>query len=163
MKSWIKVLVWMLLITLSVAIFWFSSQPADKSSKVSSGVLTKVLEKSIPGYNNMPHHKKAEMINTYHKLIRKCAHYSLYTLWGLLMCSLLGLYNIKGYRRPGITLASGFLYAVSDEIHQFFVDGRSAQITDVLLDASGVMTGALIVVLVGFAAKKILDSKEKNN
>jgi VanZ family protein len=40
----------------------------------------------------------------------------------------------------GIAIAVG--YAVTDELHQMFVPGRSAQLSDLVADASGVVAGA---------------------
>ena len=34
-----------------------------------------------------------------------------------------------------------FLYACSDEFHQFFIAGRSAQFTDVMIDTCGALIG----------------------
>ncbi len=36
-----------------------------------------------------------------------------------------------------ITISICFLYALSDEIHQFFVPGRACRILDVLIDTLG--------------------------
>lgn len=36
-----------------------------------------------------------------------------------------------------ITVAICFLYAISDEIHQYFVPGRACRVFDVLIDTSG--------------------------
>lgn len=41
-----------------------------------------------------------------------------------------------------------FLYACTDEIHQIFVPGRSAQFRDVLIDTLGASFGALITYLI---------------
>lgn len=38
----------------------------------------------------------------------------------------------------------GTLYAVSDEIHQLFVEGRSCEVRDMLLDSVGVAAGVLL-------------------
>ena len=44
----------------------------------------------------------------------------------------------------------GVLYAVSDEIHQCFVSGRSGELRDVLIDSAGVICGVVILrLLVG--------------
>ena len=40
------------------------------------------------------------------------------------------------------------LYAISDEIHQLFVPGRSGQVSDVLLDTLGAFTGIMIYKLI---------------
>lgn len=49
------------------------------------------------------------------------------------------------WRRPWwvVTLAS--LYGVSDEVHQFFVPGRSADVTDWLADTLGALVAVLVV------------------
>ena len=38
-------------------------------------------------------------------------------------------------------------YAISDEIHQFFVPGRSCQIKDVLIDSCGAAVGIGLVFI----------------
>ncbi len=37
------------------------------------------------------------------------------------------------------------LYAITDEIHQTFVPGRSGRVTDVLIDAAGAAVGVLVM------------------
>lgn len=44
--------------------------------------------------------------------------------------------------------AGGILYAVTDEIHQIFVEGRSCELRDLLIDAAGVLLGVVIVMVV---------------
>jgi VanZ family protein len=41
------------------------------------------------------------------------------------------------------------LYAVSDEVHQLFVPGRGAQVTDVLIDNAGAFVGIGIYEVLG--------------
>ena len=50
-----------------------------------------------------------------------------------------------------LTVALGSLYAVSDEIHQSFVPGRNADISDVIADIVGIIS----VVAVYFCLKQI--------
>ena len=40
------------------------------------------------------------------------------------------------------------LYAISDEIHQLYVQGRSGQVSDVLIDSSGALVGILSIVAI---------------
>ena len=42
-----------------------------------------------------------------------------------------------------VALALGALYAVSDEAHQTFVEGRVGAVLDVAIDTLGVLTGTL--------------------
>ena len=48
--------------------------------------------------------------------------------------------NIKLY----IGLLVSILYAISDEIHQLFIPGRSCQITDICIDTLGILIGFTI-------------------
>lgn len=162
MLKFLRLFVWISVLVLGIAIYMFSAQPAVQSSEVSKGVVVKVLEKSISGYNDMPKAEKANLIKKYHNFVRKLAHYSLYTLWGILTSYLLWLYNIKGYKQVLYTVAIGFLYACSDEIHQLYVPGRSGQFTDVILDTIGVTTGYFITFIVlSICVERIF--KKKNN
>ena len=43
----------------------------------------------------------------------------------------------------GIALGLAALYAISDEVHQHFVEGRHAAALDVLIDATGALVGVL--------------------
>lgn len=156
-----KLLLWCLVIAVCAAIFCFSAQPSEQSSDVSRGVVEHVLEKSVPGYNELPQTQKTDLIKKYHKITRKFAHFFLYTLFGILTSALVLLYNIKGYSFFAITLGSGFLYACSDEVHQRFVPGRSAQFSDVALDTSGVAAGLLLVLLFVYLYRTC--KKLKNN
>lgn len=43
----------------------------------------------------------------------------------------------------------GTIYASLDEFHQLFVPGRSGQITDVIIDSTGVLVGVLVYWMIG--------------
>jgi len=47
------------------------------------------------------------------------------------------------------------LYAISDETHQIFVPGRSAQISDVLIDSVGAIVGILMYLVLGRIKSKL--------
>lgn len=130
----ILVILWM------VAIFMFSAQDADESSKMSSGVGDTVGKIFVKEYESWPEEKKLSFVDAVEFPIRKLAHASEYTLLGFL---LMGAFNGK----RGMALLTGVLYAAGDEIHQLFVPGRSGQITDVMIDSTGVILGILIFCL----------------
>lgn len=68
-------------------------------------------------------------------VLRKLAHASVYAL-----LTLAWAWALRPVTRLSVPLAASIalLYAVSDEYHQTFVDGRSGTATDVLIDAIGV-------------------------
>ena len=83
-----------------------------------------------------------------HHLIRKCAHFTEYLVFCLL------LYRSAQAGRSGwrwawgtaaILIAAG--YSVTDEFHQSFVAGRNASGYDSLLDTAGALVGLLVLWL----------------
>ena len=48
-------------------------------------------------------------------------------------------------RRIVLPWVIGTIYAVSDEVHQLFVEGRSCEVRDMLLDSAGVAAGVLLM------------------
>ena len=49
------------------------------------------------------------------------------------------------------------LYACTDEIHQLFVEGRSGEIRDIIIDGLGATLGTMIFLLI----KQLLTAKNK--
>ncbi|MDO4882818.1 MAG: VanZ family protein, partial [Oscillospiraceae bacterium] len=99
-------------------------------------------------------------------IIRKLAHFSEFALIGGLLTSCAYSFDrFKPYRYIFTVLFTGLFTAVIDEAIQLFSDGRSGQITDVLLDFSGVLTGTLIMLLfykiyINIRTKSKRDKKE---
>lgn len=132
----------LLSLSLMGAIFYFSSQPAHQSQELSDGLLWKLL--AFFGLED------DASIDRYGKLIRKIAHFLEYAALGLstgLFFTELFTGSITALCRGGYW-AGGLcvLYAVSDEMHQYFVPDRSMQLSDVLLDCVGAMTALLFLL-----------------
>jgi VanZ family protein len=58
------------------------------------------------------------------------------------------------WRAAVVAVAIAIGYAVTDELHQMFVPGRSAELNDLLADAMGVVAGASLVWLWGLVARQ---------
>ena len=71
----------------------------------------------------------------------------------------------EGVRKPLKAYAAAWIfttaYAASDEFHQLFVTGRSAQVRDVLIDSCGALCGLALTWAVGAAALHFSDKKRK--
>ena len=67
----------------------------------------------------------------------------------------------NAYLRSGVkkvvvsAVISSAVYAATDEFHQLFVEGRSGEIRDILIDTSGALTGALLFIIMVYAWRKI--------
>ena len=95
-------------------------------------------------------------------MVRKGAHFILFMLLGLFFCLALTSFLSKhNYFTFLISVAFCALYAGTDEFHQYFVEGRGAEFTDVLIDVSGALLGILLSTLIYFIRSKIKKRKEK--
>jgi len=75
-------------------------------------------------------------LGTWDTILRKSAHLTEYAVLGGLLYRALG--------REALALATGIVYAATDELHQYFVRGRHASPVDVAIDAVGVAVGMLL-------------------
>ena len=135
-------------IMIMALIFFFSSQTSSDSSPVSPRV-TVMIVKTIVSVFTDDAYKMEIIVNSIHNFIRKMAHFTIYTSLGL--SAFVMIYsNIKKGRVRTVLYTCIFcaFYAVTDEFHQLFIDGRSGNIKDVLIDTSGALTGALICIVI---------------
>ena len=149
------------LTTIFVTIFGFSNQNAEKSAGLSQKVTNFVVEK-VPLIKNLPKEEKEQVANRIEKVVRKIAHYSIYTLVGILLMNLMSTYKLKELDKIALSMIIGLIYAITDEIHQAFVPGRGALLTDVILDSIGVITGIFIAMLILEIYRKICKQKYNN-
>lgn len=143
----IRIVLSILILITFITIFRFSSQDGQTSSSLSKEV-TENVTKRINKIQNLEEAQKKNVLNRIEKIIRKIAHFSLYTIVGILLMSLACTYEFTELKRGGISFLIGLMYACSDELHQFFISERSAQITDVMIDSMGVLFGILLVMLI---------------
>ena len=160
-KNIIRVILIVLLIATFVRIFCFSSQDGEKSSSVSRKVTTAVTQ-NVKKIQDMDSKERELTLNKIEHVIRKIAHFSIYTLVGILMMALMSTYDISKRKQILISILVGIMYATSDEIHQYFIPGRSAMVTDVLIDTAGVCLGVLIVLISLQIYIKIYKKRQKS-
>ena len=151
-KKIISIIVVILIISV---IFMFSNQDSTKSQGVSSSLIIKIAEK-IKGHE-LDTTEKTEMISKYLYLVRKCAHFFLYFLLGI---SILILYKNLNIQKRLLLYAilTCLLYAISDEIHQIFIPGRTAKVIDIFIDTCGAAVGITCVYFL-FLRKKLINKK----
>lgn len=110
---------------------------------------------------------------TLHPILRKCAHFGIFAVEGALLewalLHTLPGHSLSGHTLRGHTLRGHILHgrtlssrtlsvllsalictalAGLNEYHQNFIVGRSAEFTDVLIDAAGGLTGVLMALLI---------------
>lgn len=130
-----------------VIIFWLSSRTAEESAGQSSFVLEWL--RSLFGENAFSDF-----------IVRKAAHCLEFT--GLSFLFNIALMQTR--KKPQYVQAVIFtsLYAITDEVHQIFVDGRSCQLMDWGIDTFGAALGAigfLVIFTIIQHYKKSVDTK----
>lgn len=160
-KNILRGIIIVLLLGIFYMIFNFSSQDGEESSGVSQKV-TVAITKNVKKIQSLEEQQKQQVLEQTEKIVRKLAHFSIYTLVGLLLMALMNTYDIKERNRVIISLIIGIAYASSDEIHQIFTPGRSAMITDVMIDTMGVFLGIILMMLVIKLWKKLLTKNTMN-
>lgn len=159
MNLFLKRIIFSVLIIINcMVIFSFSSQNSDTSSN-TSGIFVDKLVKII---NNITKTSETqELKDNVTFVVRKGAHLSIYTLLGIWLYGLANTFNISKLRKMALGFIFGFIYAMSDEIHQLFVGGRSCEMRDVCIDSCGILLGILICFFIIKIKGTIIDKKLK--
>ena len=134
MKKRTKRLLWIAFTLLVAAVItWFSCQPGDESAE-SSWALARRIRPMLRLDDT------ASVLYYINLVLRKLAHFALFAALG---CGLYGsLRDLKRVPSFRAAVALGAVCGALDELHQSFVPGRVAVVTDILLDACGVLFGA---------------------
>ena len=143
------VLIWM------GVIFGFSAQKSDQSDETSLGVGRIIAEIFVADFDAMPEDEQFELIDGWNTVIRKMAHFCEYAVLGIFVVMLLLQVKISKRKTVMIGILICALYAVTDEVHQYFVPGRACQIRDVCIDSAGAAAGILLVTIIGYTHFKI--------
>ena len=140
----ILAITWSLVIAVCITIFIFSGMVADDSAE-QSGFIRELLTKIFGvGFTEF--------------FIRKLAHMSEYAALGFFSAFAFA-YTFKNAKRFYFGIIFTLLYAISDEIHQLFVPGRSGQVRDVLIDMAGALLGVICLGLCYFIYMKVKGKK----
>jgi len=144
-----------ILIFLNMAlIFQLSSQPAKKSSETSSAVAEQVAGTVIKDFEEKPKNEQNKIVTDMQVPLRKLAHFLEFaSLGGLIFLLLL---TWKGHRllRYFAALLATAVYALSDELHQKWSDGRASQWEDFAMDMLGALLSCTLILLVCFMIQR---------
>ncbi len=142
-------LCWLLSFGWMGVIYWFSAQDAEASAE-SSGSFMAFLLRLFRVQSSEAILTNTDTYSTIDFILRKGAHFTIFTVLGLLLCTTISLYpNAIRLQKIVLPLSLGILYACIDELHQYFVPGRACQIRDVAIDTAGVLVGVLLTLGIG--------------
>lgn len=133
LKYWWPALIW------AVVISTFSTGAFTAENTIR--IIIPVLHFFLP-------HASPETLQFLHHVIRKCAHVTEYCILSLLILRGICAGRKEIHLRWGlavILIVAG--YASLDEFHQSFVPGRTAAVSDVVIDTCGGAAGQIIAWL----------------
>ena len=131
-----------------IVIFLFSSKTAEQSSEMSGAVTETLFGGDSP------------FIETLEVAVRKSAHFLIFFAVGFCAANA-AMQIIHNKKRVFlISLCFGSFYAATDEIHQYFVPGRSCMWQDWVLDTMGVLAGTGAAFLIVWIINNIREKKK---
>ena len=140
-----RVLFLIMLVIAFYVIFNFSAQDGQTSGSLSRKVTEFVIE-ILAKVKYMDFELKSLYIEKLHPIVRKLAHFSIYAVVGFSIMGFMCTFDIRDIFKVISSFCVGATYAISDEIHQYFIPGRGPSIIDVGIDSLGVLTGIFILV-----------------
>ncbi len=150
----IRIILILLLVLWITVIFVMSSQPAAESSKTSSKFVIKIIDVIYRDFENFSAKRQANITNIITLLVRKSAHFLEYFILGLLSAGVATTYKDKKHSLNFVWAALFcVVYAISDELHQYFVPGRACRLLDVCIDSMGSIFAVAFIALLTFAIR----------
>ena len=146
----ILIIIWM------IVVFCFSNQNAEISKNTSEGTTT-IIIKAIT--KNIEINEQQNLIERIDPIIRKLAHYSIYLVGGMIIMNFMNFFTKTDEQKILYSIIIGIIYATTDEIHQYFIPGRSMSILDVFIDTLGLCTGIIIFLIL----QKLINKKIKKS
>ena len=126
-----RIILFVLVISWMILIFWFSSAGHEVSSGQSMRAVHGIAQ--------------ATGVVLSEALVRKAAHVFLYFVLGILLTLLVRTYDVRWRNVVLWAVGVACAYAATDETHQLLVGGRSGQVSDVLLDTAAACAGAVVI------------------
>lgn len=157
-KGHIKILSIIFVIIWCIIVFCLSAEVADDSSKTSGNTIKLALRIINPKIDSITLDK---MVLIMQPIVRKMAHFTLYAIGGVLLFNMLDNFTTLRFKNVVISWTSGLVYAITDEIHQLFVAGRSGELRDVCIDSLGVLCGICVIFLITLLYEEHNKKKEK--
>ena len=153
-RDWILLIIFLILaVAINVYIIYHACLNGARSSETSQGVVEvseEVVNTIKPGTITEANY------DDFATFIRKAfGHFGLFAISGLFssLATYFLIKDTKWYTKGlgiGISFIFGFLLALTTEIIQLNVPGRSGEFTDVLIDTTGYTLGLGIIVLILF-------------
>lgn len=136
-------------------IYYNSSQSGLESNKISYKVVNTVSNK------NVAKEKGSYFGGDFNVFVRKNAHAIEYFVLSILLGITFFVYNKRSVNGMIYILFIVLFYAVSDEFHQLYVQGRNSSVLDIIIDFIGALIGTIIFYLSCYIVNSYKTRKDK--
>lgn len=143
----------LILIAITVAFIWSNSLMDAEASESQSDFVGEIMQ-DILDVEKSP-------IDYIFENRRAVAHFLEFAFLGVAVALFLTLNLPRRVWIFALGTLGGFLVALTDECIQIFVPGRAAELTDLALDCSGVLVGALGLALLAFLCRLLAAKMKK--
>lgn len=149
-KPWVKYASTAIVLVIMITIFIFSSQQQEQSEGLSFPIGDAMWDTGFFEFDLFsPVRETYEQNNEpfilfVQRLVRKLAHVFIFAVLGFFLRVCFESWFSGKKRLLLYSFLIGAAYAISDEVHQLLVPGRSGSIQDILLDCGGILLGVLI-------------------
>ncbi len=141
---------WLLVVLCAAGIFLLSSQNGMESAELSADTMAPFLRIMTWLFGEAAHN-----------IFRKFAHFFAYC--ALMFLTYHAVWRTRRTLSPVLPFVLCVLYAVSDEVHQYFVPERACRLFDVCVDTLGCIVGGLcfylLFRLIRFLKQKLANRK----
>ena len=145
----VLLMLWMTLI------FTMSNQPASESSQLSGGIVSKLIAAFFHKFGSLSAEQQLNTVYIITFIVRKTAHFLEYFILGLLSGLVSATYKLNRHiLKVILTFAFCLLFAISDEIHQYFIPGRACRFVDICIDAAGSLVAIILLTIVIYCKKR---------
>lgn len=152
-----KIIILSVIATITIAwcaaIFNLSGMNSESSNGASTGIVEKAISKVLDATNEVgitdahpDDEKLAKAAAFINAPLRKVVHATVYFVLALLLLTISrAIFGSKKYLLTcAITILLCFAFAITDEYHQTFIEGRTGQMLDVAIDTAGACVGVLL-------------------
>ena len=146
-KIGLRIVLWAAVVAWMVLIFWFSMEDANRSSETSGRVVRWLLTHFDKSFLSLPLEEQLLKMEDWSFVVRKLAHFCIFAGLGFLCFAAFSV-DLPSRRAFPAALVLGAVRAVLDEVHQSFIPGRSCEVRDMCIDFSGVLLGAVFLLLI---------------
>lgn len=144
----------LLLFWMSV-IFYMSAQPAYESSQISGGIVSKLIAAFFSKFDSLSLAQQENLTQILTVIVRKTAHFLEYFILAVLTVFFVQTYkNYKLKSEMIFTFIFCVFYAITDEVHQYFVPGRACRMLDICIDTAGSLTAIFLIVSIIICKKR---------